>query len=47
MTTWGYYDSSGNYSEQAPDTNLYKDYQMIQYNNVMDKSSLEMTQYYQ
>ncbi|MGT2667390.1 LTA synthase family protein [Streptococcus rifensis] len=47
MTTWGYYDSNYNYSEIAPTSQLYKDYQYVQYNNVIDKKSIQMTEYYQ
>ncbi|MFC3927545.1 LTA synthase family protein [Streptococcus caprae] len=47
MTTWGYYDSSYTYSDTAPTSELYKQYQLVEYNNVIDKTSLQMTDYYQ
>lgn len=47
LTTWGYYDSNYSYSEKAPSSELYKQYQYVQYNNVIDKNSINMTDYYQ
>ena len=47
MTTWGYYDSNYNYSEETPTSELYQQYQYIEYNNVVDKHSLELKDYYQ
>ena len=47
LTTWGHYDSSGTYSENAPTSELYQQYQYIEYNNVVDKNSIDLTEYYQ
>jgi phosphoglycerol transferase MdoB-like AlkP superfamily enzyme len=47
MTTWGYYDGNGTYSEKAPTSELYQQYKYIQYNNVVDKNSIDLTEYYQ
>ena len=47
MTTWGYYDANYTYSENAPTSELYQQYQYIEYNNVVDKNSIDLTEYYQ
>ena len=47
MTTWGYYDANYTYSENAPTSELYQLYQYIEYNNVVDKNSIDLTEYYQ
>lgn len=47
MTTWGYYDSAGNYSSKTPNSDLFKQYQLIQYNNVIDTSTINLKKYYQ
>ncbi|AND79954.1 LTA synthase family protein [Streptococcus pantholopis] len=48
MTTWGYYDDGYTYSEEAPaDSQLLSQYRLLEYNNVMDKSALTLTQYYE
>ena len=47
LTTWGHYDASYTYSEKAPASELYQQYKYIQYNNVVDKNSIDLTEYYQ
>ena len=47
MTTWGYYDANYNYSEKAPISELYQQYQYLEYNNVVEKDSIDWKEYYQ
>ena len=48
MTTWGYYNADYAYSAEAPaDNQLLSQYRLIGYNNVVDKSALSLTNYYE